>query len=216
MRSSKDPINQYVESLTPPLSPTLLKIAGQLQIDQKWGINIGASEGRILQFFISSFQVKKILEIGTQYGYSTQWMLEALPSDGTLTTLEKDPLHYQMAQSFIQDPRCQFLLGDARQLLSTLESETYDLIFIDANKKAYPDYLEWSEKHLRVGGLIIGDNTFLSGKVFAEEQAGPQQVGMQNAMRLFNERLMKNSSMKACIIPTAEGLTVACKIKPTC
>jgi predicted O-methyltransferase YrrM len=219
MRGSKDqtqdPISHYVETLTAPLSPTLLKITEQLQKDNKWGINIGVVEGRILQFFIHSMQIKKVLEIGTQYGYSTQWMLEALPEEGSLTTIEKDPLHHKMAQSFIHDPRCRWMLGDARDLLKSLDSETFDLIFIDANKKAYPEYLEWAEKHLRVGGLVIGDNTFLFGKVFEGQEAEAHQAGMQKSMRLFNERLMTSPNLKACIIPTSEGLTVACKIKPT-
>jgi predicted O-methyltransferase YrrM len=209
MRSSTDSLSEYVKSLQKPLSETLLKIEARLRQDDKWGINIGAVEGQILQFLIKTYQIKNILEIGTQYGYSTQWMLEALPSEGKLLSLEKDPEHHQVAKSFVVDPRAQFLLGDAAELLKSLNDKEYDLIFIDANKKAYPEYLKWAETHVSTGGLIIGDNTFLFGQVFENEPADPQKKGMWQAMRLFNERLFANPNFETCILPTAEGLTVA-------
>lgn len=209
MRSSTDSVSEYVKSLQKPLSETLLKIEARLHQDHKWGINIGAVEGQILQFLIKTYQIKNILEIGTQYGYSTQWMLEALPEDGHLLSLEKDIEHYQMAKSFIADPRVQFMLGDAVALLQSLNDKKFDLIFIDANKKAYPDYLKWAETHVSQGGLIIGDNTFLFGQVFQTEPEDSQKKGMWEAMRLFNQRLFQNPNFDTCILPTAEGLTVA-------
>ncbi len=211
MRSSNDLLSNYLQSLQRPCSPTLSAIEKQLRADDKWGINIGSVEGQNLQFLIKTHRVRNILEIGTQYGYSTQWMLEALPSEGTLTSLEKDPEHHRQASTFIQDPRARFLLGDARELLKTLGSQNYDLIFIDANKKAYPEYLAWAETHVSSGGLIIGDNTFLFGEVFYNDAPEGSQRGLWQAMRLFNERLMQNPQFEACIVPTAEGLTVAVK-----
>ncbi len=209
MRSSTDSISEYVKSLQKPLSESLLKIEARLRQDNKWGINIGAVEGQILQFLIKTYQLKNILEIGTQYGYSTQWMLEALPDDGRLLSLEKDVEHHQMAKSFVTDLRAQFMLGDAVDLLQSLNDKKYDLIFIDANKKAYPDYLKWAETHVSPGGLIIGDNTFLFGQVFQSAPEDSQKKGMWEAMRLFNQRLFQNPNFDTCILPTAEGLTVA-------
>ncbi|MBY0384239.1 O-methyltransferase [bacterium] len=211
MRSSNDSIAQYVESLNAPRSATLVKIAEQLKKDSKWGINIGAVEAAVLQFLIKSHGIKSILEIGTQYGYSTQWMLEALPTDGRLISLEKDPSHHQMAKTLVTDSRVTFLLGDAEETLSSLDSQFFDLIFIDANKKSYPDYLTWAESHVRSGGLIIGDNTFLFGQVYEPEPQSAQEKGRWKAMRQFNERLFKNPNFTTCLIPTSEGLTVAIK-----
>lgn len=209
MRSSNSPLSDYVKSLRKPLSETLLKIEESLRTHNKWGINIGAVEGQILQFLIKTHSLKNILEIGSQFGYSAQWMLEALPTDGTFLGLEKDPDHHRMAQSFIRDPRAQFFLGDATDLLQTLGDKQFDLIFIDANKKAYPNYLTWAETHVSPGGFIIGDNTFLFGQVFGAEPEDSQKKGLWKAMRLFNERVFSNPHFEACIFPTAEGLTVA-------
>ncbi len=215
MRSSNDhasvQITDYVQSLLPPKSATLLRMEEILKKDEKWGINIGAVEGHLLQFLIRSFQIENVLEIGTQYGYSTQWMLEALPAHGSMVTLEKDPEHFKVATSLIADARCRFELGDARELLQKKQNDIFDLIFIDANKKAYPDYLAWAMEHVTSGGLIIGDNTFLFGQVFIGAQAEGSQRSLQSAMRQFNETLMKDPRFHACIIPTSEGLTVACK-----
>lgn len=211
MRSSNDLISNYIQSLQKPRSRALLAIEEQLRQDDKWGINIGAIEGQILQFLIQSHGVRSVLEIGTQYGYSTQWMLEALPAEGRLISLEKDPEHHRWASSFIKDSRAQFLLGDARDLLKSLGAEKFDLIFIDANKKAYPEYLAWAEHHVASRGLIVGDNTFLFGEVFQNEAPEGSQRGLWQAMRLFNERLLQNPDFNACILPTAEGLTVAVK-----
>jgi caffeoyl-CoA O-methyltransferase len=211
MRTSEDQIANYVQSLKGDLSPALQKIGDQLRKDKKWGINIGSVEGQILQFLIRSFNCKKILEVGTQYGYSTQWMLEALPSDGSILTLEKDEAHHATAKMLVQDSRVNFLLGDAVEMLQSLGNETFDLIFIDANKKAYPVYLEWALNHVKSGGMIIGDNTFLFGQVYAEEPADPQKRELRLAMRQFNEGLMQDPRFESCLIPTSEGLTIAKK-----
>lgn len=211
MRSSNDIIAEYVESLSAPRSTAIVKIAERLKNDGKWGINIGSVEAAILQFLIKSHGIKNILEIGTQYGYSTQWMLEVLPADGKIISLEKDPDHHQMAKTLVVDSRVTFLLGDAEETLMTLDSHMFDLVFIDANKKSYPEYLTWAESHVRSGGLIIGDNTFLFGQVYAPEPQDPQKKGLWTAMRQFNERIFKNPEFITCMIPTSEGLTVAIK-----
>lgn len=210
MRSSNDLIANYIQSLKGELSPELKKIGEQLVQDKKWGINIGSGEGHILQFLIRSFKVKNILEIGTQYGYSTQWMLEALPPEGSICTLEKDEAHHAMAKSLVCDPRVTFMVGDAVEILQSLDGRKFDLIFIDANKKAYPVYLDWALKHVPSGGLIVGDNTFLFGQVYAEEP-DPQKNDLRKAMHEFNQRLLSDPQFFSCLLPTSEGLTIAIK-----
>lgn len=205
-----DLIARYIQSLKGELSPALKNIGEQLVKDKKWGINIGSTEGHILKFLIQSFRVKSILEIGTQYGYSTQWMLEALPAEGSICTLEKDEAHHAMAKSLVRDPRVTFMAGDAVEILQSLGDKTFDLIFIDANKKAYPTYLDWSLEHVSSGGLIVGDNTFLFGQVYAQEP-DPQKNDLRKAMQEFNQRLLSDPRFYSCLLPTSEGLTIAIK-----
>lgn len=213
MRTEITQLDHYLESLHPQLSPHLMHIASALKADGKWGINIGLMEGLILQWLIKSHKVKRILEIGTQYGYSTQWMLEALPADGKIITLEKDPEHHKKAQTLITDSRVQFMVGDAVAILSELESEApFDFIFIDANKKAYPTYLKYAEKYLKPGGFLAGDNTLLFGHVVKSEPDKDTPKEMWSAMREFNQSIFSNKSFAPCLLPTPEGLTLALKL----
>lgn len=207
MRGTETDLDHYLKELVPSDSPTTLAIAEQLHRDKKWGINIGVVEGQILQWLIRTFNVKSIVEIGTQYGFSTQKMLEALPADGKIVTIEKDPEHHAQAQKMSQDSRVQFLLGDALPILQSITGE-HDLIFIDANKNGYLNYLEWSMKHVKKGGLIIGDNTFLFGHVFKDTPPADIPEKMWRTMREFNHRLFSDKSFNSCILPTNEGLTI--------
>lgn len=210
MRVASDQIQSYVESLIPTQSSELKKIAEELKKDNKWGINIGSVEGALLHFFIKTYQVNRILEIGTQYGYSTQWMLEALPENGKIVTLEKDPAHFEKAKSLVVDQRVEFFVGDALEILPMLQKqEPFDLVFVDANKKAYPEYLNWAMKLTKKGSLIIGDNTFLFGSALMEAPPEDVNPGMWKAMRSFNKSIFSNDLLTSCIIPTGEGMTVA-------
>ena len=95
-------------------------------------------------------------------------------------------------------------------LLSELQDETFDAIFIDADKTGYPKYLDFAEQRLRKGGLVIADNTFIWGTIFEDEPPlkNPQ---IWHAMKEFNERLADQSKFSSVIIPTKEGLSVAIK-----
>jgi predicted O-methyltransferase YrrM len=213
MRKEITEFDRYLESLHQHSSVHLKVIEEALKEDGKWGINIGLVEGLIIQWMIKSQKVSKVLEIGTQYGYSTQWMLEALPQNGKIVTLEKDPAHHAKAQSLIKDPRVKFMLGDGKVLMPQLESEApFDLIFIDANKKSYPIYLQWAEKLLKKGGLIIGDNTLLFGQVVKEKPDANTSEDLWAAMREFNKAIFSNPHFAPCFIPTSEGLTLAYKL----
>lgn len=210
MRDKINPIDTYLLELTGPLDASFQEVERQLKRDDLFGINIGVTEGVILAFFVAAFQVKSVLEIGTQYGYSTKWFLKNLPQDGTLITLEKNEGHFRQASENLNDPRCTIMCGDAKSILSgQLAQKKFDLIFIDANKKAYPDYLRYAKDHVTSGGLIIGDNTFMKNSVFSD--AGETKVDPQltEAMRLFNREMFSDSRFVSCIFPTTEGLTVA-------
>lgn len=181
-------------------------------------IQIGAEEGRILQLLIALHDTRTIVEIGTLAGYSTIWMARALPEGGHIYTINKDPAHIEMAEGFFAKCECRSkitqLAGDAHKILPTLsqKGEQFDMVFIDADKISYPAYLDWAEKNIRKGGLIIADNTFLGGAML--EKTPPENIAPTTwkNMRSFNERLADKSKYNATIIPTREGLSVAIKL----
>lgn len=178
-------------------------------------INISAIEARFLQLLIKMNRIKTILEIGTHCGYSSLWMSYAIDEDGKIVTIERDLKRANIAKQFFiqanQDHKIEILTGDAIEILPNIQSK-FDMIFIDANKAAYPIYLDWSEKYLKKGGIIVADNCLLSSAVCeAIEIARFSKKQVQN-MRLFNDRISNRENYEAIMLPCFDGMTVAIKL----
>lgn len=129
-------------------------------------INISAAEGKLLHVLARSIQANRILEIGTLGGYSGIWLARALPPGGTLVTLEINPNHADVARENFERAalaaRVDIRLGPAADALKKMRADReplFDLIFIDADKEAYVRYLDLSLPLLRVGGMLLADNT---------------------------------------------------------
>lgn len=212
-----NPKDAYIESLTP--SEGRHKSLAR-QASEELGlarISVNSAEAQLLKILLKLHGAKKIVEIGTLTGLSAQYILEALPENGELWTLEKNPQHAQKAaQIFSETPhankKIHLVVGDAREMLEELIVKgPFDAVFIDGNKAAYGDYLAWSEKNVRSGGLIIADNIFLSGAVWGEattQKFSPKQI---KVMQDFNLRLADTSLFESVVVPTYEGLFVAIK-----
>lgn len=216
-RNNSTPTLEYIRKLYAVQDELLTSISDALQQDKNMAIHIGAEEGRILQLLIALHNTKTVVEIGTLAGYSTIWIARALPKDGHIYTINRDKKHIQMAKNSFSKCECAdkitMLEGDAHLVLPTLEANApYDMIFIDADKISYPDYLDWAEKNIKKGGLIIGDNTLLGGK--AIQETPPENIAPTTwkNMREFNQRLADRSKYKATMLPTVEGLTIAIKL----
>ncbi|MGE3684009.1 MAG: O-methyltransferase [Bdellovibrionales bacterium] len=210
----ESPQEKYVGEVFGLDDPELSRAREELRRAQLEFMAISPHEARILQFLIRGFQIRRIVEIGTLFGYSAIAMAKALPADGELITLEKNPTNHAVAQNMLTgtsvQSRITALCGDAVELLGTIENRgPFDMVFIDANKGGYVDYLNWAERHVRPGGLIVGDNTFLFGALWGasrDPDMGPSQI---RVMREFNERLADPGRYNSILIPTGEGMTVA-------
>lgn len=180
------------------------------------GMQVSAVEGKTLHVLASLIQARHILEIGTFVGYSTLWLARALPSHGTLITLEYNPEHARFARGFFdeseQKDQIEIRQGKALDSLQTIvrERRLFDLIFIDAAKAEYPEYVEMLLPQVRKCGLIIGDNSLLWGNLTGE----PWQEASKGAiegMKRFNSMLANPEYFTGTLLPTTEGLTVAVK-----
>ena len=176
-------------------------------------ININPEDGKLLELLIKISDSKKILEIGTFYGYSTIWLARSI-ENGIIYTIEKDKDSYEKAeQNFIKanvNNKIKILKGTAEEILPTLNEE-FDLIFIDAEKNHYLQYLYFAEKLLKKGGLLAADNTLLSGAVYMDELPYRIRENTKKEIIEFNKRLANKNKYTSILLPAEDGITVARK-----
>ena len=155
-------------------------------------IDVSANQGKFLHLLARMQQARHILEIGTLGGYSTIWLARALPADGRLITMEFEPRHAAVAQSNINraglaervEIRVGAALGSLAQL-ATENPEPFDMIFIDADKDNYPNYLPWALKFSRPGTLILADNVVRDGAILDPSHHDPRVQGTRQFLELL-------------------------------
>ena len=168
-------------------------------------IAVSPSQGKLLHILAKALGARKILELGTLGGYSGIWLARALPQGGRLTTIEYDPTHAAIArQSFDRagvGDRIDLRVGKALDVLPMLEAEgagPFDLVFIDADKETYTEYLDWSIRLSRPGTLIIADNIVRDGEVVNAASTDHLVQGI----RRFLDALAKDPRVTATGIQT--------------
>ena len=207
-------IDAYVEDLFAPADEIL---EAALRDSRRAGlpeINVSPNEGRLLQLLVEIAGARSILEIGTLGGYSAIHFARALPDGGALISLEIDEHHARVARNNIEraglSDIVEIRVGDAHELLAALAEDDegpFDLIFIDADKESYPEYLDWSLRLSQPGSLILGDNAIREGSVIDPDDSSSQ------AMREFNERIARDPDLSGIVLPLIreriDGLAIA-------
>ncbi|MDE6643198.1 MAG: O-methyltransferase [Muribaculaceae bacterium] len=171
----------------------------------------GHLQGRILKMLTSMIKPTRILELGTFTGYSALCFAEGIEPDCHIDTIEIDDEIAEVAQEwFDKSPDGQKItlyVGDALHLIPNLPGE-YDLVFIDANKRIYSEYLDAVYSKLKPGGYIFADNTLWDGKVLDPEATDPQTSGIKK----FNDSISTDSRFETVILPLRDGLTIMRKL----
>jgi predicted O-methyltransferase YrrM len=155
-------------------------------------IDVAPLAGKLLHLLALMIGARRILEIGTLGGYSTIWMARALGEGGRVITLEADERHAEVARANFARAgvadRIELRLGRALDTLPGLVGEApFDLIFIDADKPAMPDYLSWALKLSRPGTVIVGDNVVRGGQVAGPASSDPWLRGVQRFLEMIGE-----------------------------
>jgi predicted O-methyltransferase YrrM len=168
-------------------------------------INVSAAQGKLLYMLARIQAARSILELGTLGGYSTIWLARALPPEGHLLSLEVDPTRAELARANVSRAGLASLveirLGRAEDSLQQLVTQShlpFDLIFIDADKTGYAEYLKWSLKLARPGTLIIADNVVRKGAV-ADPASTDDNV---QGIRKFNQLLAAEKRVTTTVIQT--------------
>lgn len=173
-------------------------------------IQVSFVEGKLLYLLLKMHKAKKVLEVGTLVGYSTAWIAKAAEE---VTTIELEKKHYEIALENFKKYKMnnvKALNSSASEVMETFEKNSFDAVFIDADKKSYPKYLELSYELLKKGGLLIADNVLLWSEIHDDAKAG-QNLELYEAVRSFNKMISDETKFESVIIPTYDGLTVCIK-----
>ena len=172
----------------------------------------GHVQGRFLTMICHMLQPKRVLELGTYAGYSALCMAEAMPVDGVLHTIECD----DELEDFILEnlatvehgKKICLHIGEALNIIQQLD-ETFDLVFIDADKREYSAYFEAVLPKLRKGGFIIADNTLWDAKVLTNPAKNDYQT---IEIQRFNSLIANDSRVEKVILPLRDGITLIRKL----
>lgn len=168
----------------------------------------GRVQGRLLKLLVQMLRPRRVLELGTFTGYSALCIAEGLEPGGLLTTIEaNDELEDFLREQFAASPfadRIDLRIGEALKLMADMQTESLDLIFIDADKRAYPEFYEEAMRLLRPGGFILADNVLWDGHVSEADRHDPQTLGV----RRFNDLVAVDPRTEQVIIPLRDGLSL--------
>ncbi len=168
----------------------------------------GQVQGRVLSFLSQMIRPKRILELGTFTGYSALCLAEGLPEDGELITIEhNDELEEIIRRNLALSPlgaRVDLRIGDCKLVIEDLEG-SFDLVFIDADKREYCAYYDLVFDLVRPSGWILADNTLWDGHIIDSAYDRDKQT---LGLRAFNDRIAADSRVEEVILPIRDGLTL--------
>lgn len=172
----------------------------------------GHLQGRLLKMIVRMIRPKNILELGTFTGYSALSMAEGMDGGGELHTVEiddelEDFIREHLEKSSYAD-RIHLHIGDALEIVPQL-GLTFDLVFIDADKRRYDDYYNMVFDHVAHGGFILADNTLWDGKVV---DYGKKLDAQTAGILRFNDLVAADPRVEKVILPLRDGLTIIRKI----
>ncbi len=202
-------IEQYLDGLESTRDPVLLDMERQ-SVERDFPI-VGPLVGRLVCLLAQSIRARRIVELGSGYGYSAYWFARALPPGGELVLTEKDPANIAQAREYFRQGgvRCRlhFLVGDAFDILDRLPGE-FDIVFNDVDKTEYPTAFHKAVPRVRRGGYFMSDNMLWGGRV-ASDAEHPTTRGVRELTRL----LFEAPNLYTTLLPIRDGVTVSLKLE---
>lgn len=201
------PIEEYLNQLLPERDPILEEM-------ESFGYSInfpilGPLVGTVLLQIATAIGAKRVLELGSGFGYSAYWFSLGLPEDGKIYCTDLSVKNKEKAENYFQraglQNKLQFMVGDALEIMANLEGE-FDIILNDIQKTKYPDVFEPAVKKLRPGGIMVSDNVLRRGKVVSESD--DESV---LAIQQFNRIMFTSDAVISSILPIRDGLGICVK-----
>ena len=206
-------LQNYIEKHSQPETEVLKELNWETHLKVvDAGMLSGQLQGSTLAMFVALLQAKSILEIGTYTGYSAIWMAGAMPEEGKLHTIDKneeleDMMHRYFEKAELTDKIVSHI-GNALDIIPMLH-ETFDMVYIDADKENYLNYYEMVIEKTRKGGLIVADNVLWHGKVISPEENTDKAT---KAIIDFNTHVHNDKRVENVLFPIRDGLMVARKL----
>jgi len=208
----QDELDDYIKSHIDPEGDYLHRLYRATNLHLLYSrMASGHIQGRILKMLVGMVRPKQVLEIGTYSGYSGLCIAEGLPSDGHLHTIEINDEQEDFTRPWFEGSpyadKITFHIGDAMQVVPKL-GLSFDMAFIDADKRLYKEYYEMVLKYLNPGGYILADNTLWDGHVLNKEHPDLQTASIQE----FNDYIAADTRVEKVILPLRDGLTIIHKL----
>ncbi|KAI0093617.1 O-methyltransferase family 3 protein [Irpex rosettiformis] len=154
-------------------------------------IAVSTAQGKYLWLVAKTIKAKRVLEVGTLGGYSTIWFARALPEDGKVVTAELSQKHADVARANFEhasvSSKIDIIVGSATETLPKLQTEPFDLVFIDADKESNAIYYKEARRLTRPGSVIIVDNVVRNGRTADPELSTPDVVGVRTLLQAIKE-----------------------------
>lgn len=202
-------LDEYISAHTTPENDALEAISRDTHVHVlNPHMLSGHIQGRLLSMLSHMIHPRRILELGTFTGYSALCLAEGLTDDGLLITVEhndelEETIRRNLSRSSLKD-RIELRIGDCKLVIGDLK-DSFDLVFIDADKREYCAYLEQVMPLVPVGGFILADNTLWDGHVIDEAYNKDKQT---QGLRAFNETVARDERLEQVILPLRDGLTL--------
>jgi predicted O-methyltransferase YrrM len=207
-----DHVQRYLERLRPERSPLMREME---ELAEREGIPIVHWEtGRFLAIQVRALDPQRVLEVGTAIGYSTLHMAEQL-GRGRIITIERDPIRVRQATDFLTRggvaDRVEIVEADAMQAIEDLPGP-FDVIFLDASKDEYAEYLRKAEPKASERALLVVDNLLMSGDVALEDDSkATWRAQSVAAARAFNAELIDSDRWLGAVLPIGDGVGLAAR-----
>lgn len=203
------PFDPYLHSLQATTDP--VQLAMEREGGQRGFPIIGPLVGRLCATLAMAIGARTVFEMGSGFGYSALHFARAVGPGGRVVHTEGDPALSEEAKGWLRkaglDGRVEFRVGDARDLLRQ-DKGLYDVVFIDVDKHQYPDCLALAKAKVRVGGLVVTDNTLWSGKAYDKAAKDPDTQGV----REYNRAAFSDPGLLSTLVPLRDGVTVSLRV----
>jgi len=206
-------LQRYAEQCTTPETPVLAALNRETNMKVNMPVMLsGHLQGALLQMLSHMIRPRRILEIGTYTGYSAICLVQGLTDDGHLHTIDINEELESMCRKYFReawvDQKITRHTGNAADIIPGLD-ETFDLVFIDADKQNYTLYYDLVFEKVPVGGYILADNVLYDGEVILPEA---EQSKNARAIRAFNEKVSKDPRVETVLLPVRDGIMLIRKI----